>query len=92
MAWRIVIQPNGLYARFSDVVEDFTCYDLTREEAIEVCKECPGVGALEAEEKVKRGEEAGRARYEDEIETIKLIHGPALAGRRMSDLSRPVQR
>jgi hypothetical protein len=35
MAWRIVKQPNGLYARFSDIVDNFTHYNMDRNEAIE---------------------------------------------------------
>jgi hypothetical protein len=35
MAWRIVKQPNGLLARFSDVVDNFTAVDMTKQEAIE---------------------------------------------------------
>lgn len=31
----IVKQPNGLFAAFSTVVDNFTAYDMTREEAIE---------------------------------------------------------
>lgn len=32
---RLVKQPNGLYARFSTVVDDFTHMNLTREEALD---------------------------------------------------------
>ena len=37
MAWRIVKQPNGLLARFSDIVDDFTHTDMTYEEALALC-------------------------------------------------------
>jgi hypothetical protein len=37
MGWRIVKQPNGLYARFSDIVDDFTHGGLTEDEAVRVC-------------------------------------------------------
>ena len=36
MAWRMVKQPNGLYARWSDVVDMFTHMNLTRTEAFDV--------------------------------------------------------
>ena len=55
MAWRIVRQPNGLLARFSDVVDIFTHYDLTEQEALEVCVEFGGCTRPEAREKVRRG-------------------------------------
>ena len=32
MAWRIVKCPNSKYALFADPVDDFTMYDMTREE------------------------------------------------------------
>lgn len=31
MAWRIVKQPNGLFASFSDIVDHFTYTDMTQE-------------------------------------------------------------
>jgi hypothetical protein len=34
MAWRLVIQPNGLFARFSTVVDDFTHYDMDEAEVL----------------------------------------------------------
>lgn len=37
MAWRFVKQPNGLLARFSEIVDDFTHYDLTPVEAEQLC-------------------------------------------------------
>ena len=36
MAWRIVVQPNGKYAKFSDVVDNFTDYDMTKDEVFEL--------------------------------------------------------
>lgn len=38
MGWRMVRQPNGKLARFSDVVDDFTDFDLTAEEAFVLCR------------------------------------------------------
>jgi hypothetical protein len=34
MAWRIVKQPNGLYARWSDIVDMFTDMNMTRAQAL----------------------------------------------------------
>lgn len=84
MGWRIVKQPNGMFARFSDVVDDFTHMNLTRSEAAQVCQQ-KGCGEAEAEEKVKRGEadDAGGwieddgkplLRWRDALETIRAIH------------------
>lgn len=33
MGWRFVKQPNGLYARFSEIVDNFTDFDLTGKDA-----------------------------------------------------------
>lgn len=84
MGWRIVRQPNGKLARFSDVVDNFTHANMTEEEALEVCRE--HMGRLGAIEKVKAGVEdhkpwthgvlgSGHDRWDDCIDTIKLIHG-----------------
>ena len=50
------MQPNGKYARWSDVVDDFTHFNHERAAIVEVCRtnDC---GELEAEAKVKRAEE-----------------------------------
>ena len=34
MAWRLIRQPNGKLARFSEVVDDFTHTDMTEREAV----------------------------------------------------------
>ena len=75
MAWRIVQQPNGKFARFSDVVDDFTHYDMTEEEAFDLCFE--RMGRREAQEKVAAAKRHPE-RYEDEIETIRIIHGSSV--------------
>jgi hypothetical protein len=74
MAWRIVQQPDGKLARFSEVVDDFTDVDLTFGEAIDECIR-RGMSVMDAIEKVKRGIEAGNARYLECMETIRTIHG-----------------
>lgn len=53
MAWRFVKQPDGKLARWSDVVESFTDYGMTREEAIDMAVDM--CGRAEAEAKVQRG-------------------------------------
>ncbi len=54
MGWRIVKQPNGLYARWSDIVDDFTHMNMSRAQALLVCRE--ELGRLESEAKVSRAE------------------------------------
>ncbi len=73
MAWRIVQQPDGKLARFSDVCDDFTDVDMTYEEALDECIR-EGMSVLDAVDKVMRGIEAGNARYLECLETIRTIH------------------
>lgn len=72
MPSRILIQPNGMYARFSTIVDDFTHYNMTKDEALDVCFE--EMGRYEAEKKVARAEENGK-NFDDEIDTIRVVHG-----------------
>lgn len=83
MAWRIVRQPNGNLARFSDVVDNFTHVEMTKDEAIELCRE--HVGKIAAEVKVQAGLDDimsfsvhkgdGSYRWISSIETIVAVHG-----------------
>jgi hypothetical protein len=72
MAWRIVKQPNGRYARWSDIVDDFTHMEMTREEAIDVCRGYPGMGAAESEQKVANAEREPW-RWVDELATMREL-------------------
>lgn len=89
MAWRIVKQPNGLLALWSDPVDNFTVVDMTPEEAYRECRS-KGLGEAEAREKVQRGisdeviphfvertADDGLDRWRDCIATIELVHGKA---------------
>jgi len=72
MAWRIVKQPNGKYARFADSVDNFTEHDMTREEAVELCQK--EIGENAGKIKVDRADEAP-TRWDDALRTIQEIHG-----------------
>lgn len=99
MGWRIVRQPNGKLARFSEVVDDFTHYDMTAEEAFDVCLE--EMGRAEAIMKVSKGiadsptwkcPDSGHAdgldRWRDAIDTIRFVHGEERARERERELSK----
>jgi hypothetical protein len=84
MAWRIVRQPNGLLARWSDIVDNFTDYNLTETDAIEVCRYHMGEEGVK--KKVQSGIDDiepwttnvkgdGLARWRDCIESIERVHG-----------------
>jgi len=86
MAWRIVKQPNNKLARFSDIVDDFTDFNLSEEDAIEMCIKEYSMNIKDAKEKVKRGMDSPQ-RWDDEIETINAVHGKKRAQAVVSDLS-----
>lgn len=96
MAWRIVKQPNGLLARFSDIVDDFTHINMTEAEALEVCREYLGI--VEAQKKVLAGVQDwkpwtnsifgdGLSRWNDSIARIKNVHGKKAAEHRVQATS-----
>lgn len=73
MAWRIVRQPNGLLARFSEVCDGFTDIHLTRPQALALCRK--SMPHAEAVYKVECGERGGKSRYRKCIKTIAFRHG-----------------
>ena len=106
MGWWYVRQPNGLLARFSTVVDDFTAYDMTEDEAREDALDGPvGVGRVLAAEKVADAmadvpglfvtgehdlESDGLNRFRRAIATVAAIHGKKVAREREAELSQPV--
>lgn len=72
MAWRLVVQPSGLYARFSEVVDDFTHYDMTKEDAWTLCRDEGGCKC--ADDKIARAN-AALERYEESMQIIRTCHG-----------------
>jgi hypothetical protein len=73
MAWRIIRQPNGLFARFSEVVDDVTHYAMTAEQAVWCC-ESHGLSRLDARAKVRRGLDEP-SRYRAALRSIRFRHG-----------------
>lgn len=88
MAWRIIAQPNGRLARFSEIVDDVTDYDMTREEAVNLCMREHHMSRQDAESKVQRGIDAGQSRFEEAIRTIADQHGKARAQARWRMMAR----
>ena len=72
MAWRFILQPNGKIARFSDVVDNITDYNMTKEEAIEFAKY--HLGTEDAIKKVERAYTDAK-RWVKSLETIEVVHG-----------------
>lgn len=80
MGWRIVRQPNGNYARFSEVVDNFTHTDMDREGAVDMCRIQFQLSAAEAEVKV-RNAETNLGRWAECMEIIRNVHGEEEAER-----------
>ena len=67
-----VIQPNGLFARFSTIVDDFTHYNMTRSEAWDYFQQEGGNDC--ADGKLERAHsEPGR--FKEAIKDIRRVHG-----------------
>ena len=75
MAWRIVQQPNGLFARFSEIVDDFTDWQMSQDEAIALCTQVHGLSREDAVLKVTRGIDAGQQRFDEAVDIITVMHG-----------------
>lgn len=96
MAWRFVQQPNGLLARFSEVCDDFTEYDMTDDEAVDLALD--HMGRIDAQAKVSRARldldprtmklGDGLERFRKAIETVRFQHGDAVANERFAELSK----
>ena len=98
MGWRLVKQPNGLYARFSEIVDDFTDYDMDRQEAFETCRDLAGVNVanqkIDSADKELDDRDQPREplyRFNDCIETIGIVHGKKEAAERRKQLSENVE-
>lgn len=77
MPSRIVRQPNGLYAVFSTVVDNFTFYGMTYEEAAQQIGSAARV--MQADNEPER--------FKESMETIALVHGIKAAESMQEELS-----
>jgi hypothetical protein len=80
-----VVQPNGLLARFSTVVDDFTAMNMTESEAAEViAQEYAERAKQDAEQAIARAKADTKGeRWSDCLATIRDIHGPQTASERL---------
>jgi hypothetical protein len=72
MVWRIVRQPNGKYARYSDVAGSFTHHNMTAEQAVEYCRENM-MSRADALATVARADQP--ATWEECLRSIRAAHG-----------------
>ena len=72
MPARGIKQPNGLYARFSTVVDDFTDWDCTREELWNIFQDEGGITF--ANRKMESADQH-TYRFEEALRIIGALHG-----------------
>ena len=86
MGNRAIKQPNGFYARFSEIVDDFTHANNSREELWSFYRDEGGVEC--ANGKMQRADENAN-KFDEAISIIECIHGKKLADERRKKLSDP---
>lgn len=90
MGWRFVEQPNGKLARFSEIVDAFTEYDMTDNEAIELAIDEYNCGRKTATEKVQRARDAKGERWTEALRIIKTVHGRDYLKEHLAEIGFPV--
>lgn len=88
MGWRIVQQPNKLFARFSEVVDDFTDGDMTNEEVINLCMTEHGLSQSKATAKVQDALDNPQ-RWEDAMRIIRSVHGEERSTKVLQEIGKP---
>ncbi len=89
----IVLQPNGLFARFSSVVDTFTHVNLTINEVVLVCVERlerEGTETQQANGVVLRRIQSAVLhpnRWRDGLDTVRMIHGKKRARQIKRDMT-----
>ncbi len=86
MANRIIKQPDGYYARFSEIVDDFTHYNYTSQGILDVYIEEYSVNEDVARSKLINAEE-NPDRFEEAMMLICSAHGKEIELQRRQELS-----
>jgi hypothetical protein len=92
MIWHFVRQPNGLLARFSSVVADFTHSDLTETRALHLCTQRYQLSVQDAFHIVWQGMDAPVQQWNAALMAIQVAHGKAAAQARLEQMSQPIHR
>jgi hypothetical protein len=88
MGNRAIKQPNGLYARFSEIVDDFTHVNCSREELWNYYRNEGGIEC--ANGKLQRADKS-LDRFDEAISIIASVHNKKLAEARRKELSESPQ-
>lgn len=77
MAWRFVVQPSGKLARFTEVGDDFTHFNMSRCEALWIAVNEYDCGPSTAEQKVANAMKPKEvaSRWNGALEIIREVHG-----------------
>lgn len=86
MGWRLIKQPNGLYARFSDVEDDFTQYNMSQEEVLQIGAEFWDVSQALLREKIGTANDDPQG-FNEAIDVIRRVHGKDRAEEKLERLS-----
>lgn len=86
MGWSIIQQPNKLFARFSENVDNITDYDMSTSEVIDLCQQEYGLSSDDAERKLQRAIESPD-RWQNALDSIRAVHGDSEADTLEKDCS-----
>lgn len=91
MAWRYVRQPNGRIAVFSDIVDNFTHYNLDDfAEPLAVWREKGGCcDCSHFRQKLARADDTGR--WQESAKTVEQIHGKKAREAAEREGARPIR-
>lgn len=78
MAWRIIQQPNGLFARYSEVVDSITEYDMIPGEVIDLCMKEYGLSVDTAHWKLNQAM-LNTDRWQNALNSMRAVHGQGKA-------------
>lgn len=90
MSWCIVVQPNGMLACFSDLVDDFHPVEMTADEAEYYCHAAFRLTPSSARQKVQQGLQRGRDGWDAAIAAYRRAYGESFAEWRTRTLSQPL--
>jgi hypothetical protein len=102
VAWRFVKQPDGRFARFSDIVDNFTHIDMTSEEVVEEFALEYGKPVIESKIKAAADDALpppwgslpkqndGLDRWRDSLASVRVIHGTKELVKLLTEMKLPV--
>lgn len=87
MAWRMVVQPNKMYARFSEIVDDFTHVNLTKNEAVDLVIEYFGTHDVGGVDRKILAADNDSNRWSECLDVVLRVHGQSAIDSLLEDIS-----